>query len=118
MVYEEEVQIDQEVKSELDGYLLGWDGVQSQSMFGGIAYLVHERPLAILMEGVIGMGLADAHRARALTLAGVSPFRGPPDDARFDRWVQFVLLLPEDVASVVPWLEAAFDHVTSLGPST
>ena len=110
---DDEVQVDEEVKVELDRRLLSLDGVTTREMFGGVGYLVSGKPFAVLMEGVIGMGLSDAHTGRALTLAGVSPFRLPYDDVRLEGWVQFVLVLAEDAAAVIPWLEAAVSFATS-----
>ena len=75
--------------------------------------MVRGKMFATLMEGAVGMKLPDDARTRALTLAGVSPFRAP-SGGPFGRWFQFVLLLQEGVPSVVPWLEAAFTHVASL----
>ena len=110
---DDEVQVDQEVKDALDHQLLSLDGVTTREIFGSVGYLVSDKPFAVLMEGVIGMGLSDAHSGRALTLAGVSPFRLPYDDVRLDGWVQFVLVLAEDTAAVIPWLEAAISYATS-----
>ena len=75
--------------------------------------MVKGKMFSTLAEGVVGMKLPDDLRARALTLAGVSPFRSP-SGGPFGQWIQFVLLLEEDVPSVVPWLEAAYNHVASL----
>jgi len=48
---------------------------------------------------------------RGLTLAGVSPFRPPSLDNPIRGWVQFVLLLPEDVPELEGWFQAAMDNV-------
>jgi len=109
----EEVLIDEEVKEALDQRLLGWPRVTSGAMLGGVSYLAQGRAFALLLEGVIAMKLSPELRVRALTLAGVSPFRPPEDEARMERWVQFVVLLPEDVPAVIPWLEAACGYAAS-----
>ena len=104
--------IDEELKSALEGQMSSWPDVTSRRMFGGAGFMVQGKMFAALAEGVVGMKLPDDIRARALTLAGVSPFR--PTGGPFGKWVQFLLLMEEDVPSVVPWLEAAFNHVASL----
>ena len=105
--------IDEEVKSALDGPLLAWPDVTTRRMFGGVAYMAKGKMFAVLMEGVVGMKLPDDRRAGALTLAGVSPFRSPSGGS-FGDWVQFVILLEDDVPAVLPWLEAAHSYVASL----
>ena len=110
--YDEEVTIDEEVRAALDGQLLNWDNVTTQKLFGGAGYFITEKIFAILLEGVVAMTLPDELTAQALTLAGVSPFISPSDDEAFSRWVQFVLLLPEDISAVLPWIEAAYNHVS------
>ncbi len=89
------------------------DGVTSEGLLGGVGYAVEGRPFAILLEGVIAMTLSEELRARALTLAGVSPFVSPLEDDEYARWVQFLLLLPEDIPAVLPWLEAAYGYVST-----
>lgn len=118
MSLDEELTIDEEVRRELDSHLLAWEGVTTGRLLGGVAYLVQGRPFAVLMEGVIGMCLPGQLRSRALSLAGVSPFRPPAGGPEAQdalplkgQWVQFVLLLPEDTAEVLPWLEAACQYV-------
>ena len=105
--------VDEEVKGALDAHLLSWKDVTSRQMFGGVAYMAQGKMFAVLMEGVLGMKLPDTFREQALTLAGVSPFRSS-SGRQFGSWVQFVLLLGEDVRAVGPWLEAAYNYVGSL----
>ena len=105
--------VDEEVKVALDGHLLTWKDVTSRRLFGGVSYMARGKMFAVLMEGVLGMKLSDELRAQALTLAGVSPFRSP-SGGRFGQWVQFVLIMGEDVPAVIPWVEAAHDYVASL----
>ena len=109
----EEVLIDEDVRQALDEELLAWDRVTSSEMFGGVSYKVDGRPFAILMEGVVACGLPEEVRPRALTLAGVSPFLAPSDVGEFEDWVQLVLLLPEDLPAVRPWLEAGYAEIAS-----
>ena len=104
---------DEEVRGALDGQMLPWKGVSARAMFGGVAYMVDGKMFSILMEGVVGAKLPPELRARALTMAGVSPLRGP-SGAPFGEWIQFVMLMDEDVPTLVPWLEAAFNYVGSL----
>ena len=111
--YDEEVTIDEEVRAALDGQILNWENVTSQKLFGGAGYFVIEKVFAILLEGVVAMSLPDELRARSLTLAGVSPFISPSGGEEFSRWVQFVLLLPEDISAVTPWIQAAYNHVSA-----
>ena len=111
--YEEEVLIDEEVRASLDVPLLALDGVTSEGLLGGVSYVVESRPFAILLEGVIAMTLPEELRRMALTLAGVSPFISPSADDEYARWVQFLLLLPEDIPAVQPWLEAAYGYVSA-----
>ena len=105
---------DEEVKQALDIVLLSWPNVSSRKMFGGVGYMVGGKMFAALSEGVVGAKLPEDLRAQALQLAGVSPFR--PTGRPFGGWVQFVMLLAEDVSAVVPWLEAASRYVAS-GPA-
>ena len=109
----DEFEIDAEVKAALDARLLAWPGVSGEPMLGGAGYAVHGKPFAALLEGVVAMSLPPQLRARALTLAGVSPLPAVQDDARFAGWAQFLLLMPEDLDAVSPWLRAAYDHVTT-----
>lgn len=115
----DEITIDDDVRRALDQELLNWKGVSSSEMFGGIAYEVEGTPFAILLEGVVACGLSRDLRARALGLAGVSPFAAPFRNGAFDDWVQLLLLLPEDLPTLRPWLEAGYSHAvsrTSAGP--
>ena len=93
---------DEEAKQALDIVLLSWPNVSSRKMF------------AALSEGVVGAKLPEDIRVQALQLAGVSPFR--PTGRPFGGWVQFVMLLADDVSAVIPWLEAASRYVAS-GPA-
>ena len=113
MVYEDEILIDEDVKFTIDGHVLSWDRLEAKPALGGVGYHIAGKPFAILLEGMIAMDLPDVLRDRALTLAGVSPFRSPADDDELKHWVQFLLLLPEDVPTVVPWLESAYNYVGS-----
>ena len=107
--------VDEEVRLGLDGILLSRPNVTARNMFGGVCYMVYGKMFVILMEGVIALKLHDQLREQALTLAGVSPFRGPLGRP-FGQWVQFVILLEEDLPSITPWLDAARDYVESLPP--
>ena len=109
----DEVTIDDEVRRALDEELLSWKGVGSSEMFGGVAYEVEGTPFAILLEGVVACGLPRDLRARAMGLAGVSPFAAPSRDGAFDDWVQLLLLLPEDLPALRPWLEAGYSRTVS-----
>ena len=104
--------IDPEVREALDGHILPWEDVTSRAMFGGVAYMVKGKMFSMLAEGVMAMKLPDELRSRALTLAGVSPFK--PTGSTFGRWIQFVILLDDDVPVLIPWLEAAHKYVASL----
>ena len=104
--------VDPNVHKALDASVLPWEGVTSRAMFGGVGYMVDGKMFAALMEGVVGMKLPDQVRARALTLVGVSPFM--PTGKPFGVWVQFLVLLEDDVQTLTPWLEAARDYVASL----
>ncbi|MCI0440167.1 MAG: hypothetical protein L0177_13715 [Chloroflexi bacterium] len=113
MTYDDELLIDEEVKAVLDESLLALDNVTTGRAFGGVSYEVGGRPFAILLEGVVALNLPPDLRRRGLSLAGVSPFTPPFGDKGFDGWVQMVVLLPEDLKDVLPWLEAAYKHVAS-----
>ena len=106
----DEFEIDAGVKAALDAHLLGWPDTSAGPILGGAGYAVRGKPFAALLEGVVAMSLPPQLRARALTLAGVSPLPAAQDDARFAGWTQFLLLLPEDLDAVLPWLRAAYDH--------
>ena len=110
----EEVLIDEDVRRALDDELLAWDRVTSSERFGGVSYEVDGRPFAVLMEGVVAFGLPEEVRSKALTLAGVSPFLAPSDGGEFEDWVQLLLLLPEDLPAVRPWLEAGYAQAARL----
>lgn len=113
MSFDDEVLIDEEVRKALDEVLLTWDGVSAGRMLDGVSYETRGEPFALLMEGTVAAKLEPSTRAQALSLAGVSPFRPPSGDGgEFPDWVQFVLLLPEDVEAVTPWLEAAYKQAT------
>jgi hypothetical protein len=108
---DEEVLIDGDVRAALDEHLLTMDGVTGAPLYGGIGYLVDGRPFAVLLEGVLGMRLPDDLQRRSLGLAGVSPLRPPSRDEPIPGWVQFVLLLPEDLPEVAPWIQEALENV-------
>ena len=110
---DEEFEIDPEVRAVLDARLPAWDGVSSEPLLGGAGYAVRGRPFAALLEGVVTMSLPRELAARALTLAGVSPLPAASDDPRFAGWTQFLLLLPEDVDAVMPWLKASYDYASA-----
>ena len=111
METDEEALIDGDVRAALDEHLLVIDGVTGAPLYGGIGYLVDGRPFAVLLEGVVGMHLPDDLQRRSLGLAGVSPLRPPSRDEPIPGWVQFVLLLPEDLPEVAPWIQAALENV-------
>ena len=102
---------DEELKQALDSVLLSWPNVSSRKMFGGVDYMVGGQMFAALSEGVVGAKLPDDLRRQALQLAGVSPFQ--PTGRPLGTWVQFVVLLADDVSVVIPWLEAASQYVAS-----
>ena len=104
--------VDPEVREALDAHILPWEDVTSRAMFGGVAYMVKGKMFAMLGEGVVAMKLPDELRSRALTLAGVSPFK--PTGSTFGQWIQFVILLDDDVPVLVPWLESTRNYVASL----
>jgi TfoX/Sxy family transcriptional regulator of competence genes len=104
--------IDPEVREALDAFILPWEDVSSRAMFGGVAYMVKGKMFAMLGEGVVAMKLPDELRSRALTMAGVSPFK--PSGSNFGQWIQFLILLDDDVPVLIPWLEAAREYVKSL----
>ncbi len=106
--------VDPEVRSALDGRLVAMQDVTSRSMFGGVGYMVGGKMFAALAEGVVAMKLPDEQRQRALGLAGVSPFS--PAGRPFRQWVQFLVLMEEDVPAVLPWVESAFEYVGSQPP--
>jgi hypothetical protein len=111
MVYDEEILIDDEMRTALNAHFLSIDGVTSGNQFGGVSYLLNGQPFAILMEGVVALRLPPANMEHALTLAGVSPFRPPSLDDPIKGWLQFVLLLPEDVYVLYAWFDAAMEQV-------
>ncbi len=110
MGLEDEVLIDEEVKQALDRQLQALEGVTSGSLLGGASYSVSDHPFAVLLEGVVALNLPDEQRRHGLTLAGVSPFYSPTDEEGFENWVQLVILLPEDLPAIAPWLEVAYRH--------
>ncbi len=117
MTFDSEVLIDEEVKAAFDSHILAWPGTSAGQSHGGASYEANGGPFAVLLEGVLAARLAPDLRARALNLAGVSPFR-PPNQAReVEGWIQFVVVLAEDVPDVVPWVEAAYNYATSVGGS-
>ena len=103
---------DQEVRDALEDHLPLREDVTSRAMFGGVGYMVRGKMFAALTEGAVAAKLPEELRTRALALAGVSPFR--PGGRPFGEWVQFVVLLADDVPAVVPWLEAAYEYVGPL----
>ena len=110
---DDEFEIDPDVRAALDARLLEWPGVSGARLLGGAGYAVEGRPFAALLEGVVAMSLPRELIRRALSLAGVSPLAAATDDPRFAGWTQFLLLLPEDVDAVIPWLNASYDHVSA-----
>ncbi len=116
MSMEEEVLIDPEVKAALDDHILGWDRVSSGSVYGGVSYDVDGKTFAILLEGVIAVSLPDDLRMKALGLAGVSPFQPRSEDDGYAEWVQMVILLPDGVPDVVPWIQAAYEYTSGNTP--
>ena len=114
-MFDDEVLIDEEVKAAFDGHVLAWPGTSAGQSHGGASYEAAGGPFAVLLEGMLAARLPPDLRARALTLAGVSPFRPPYEDREVEGWIQFVVLLAEDVPDVVPWVEAAYKYATSGG---
>ena len=114
MSMEEEILVDPEVKAALDEHVLGWDGVSVGSLHGGVSYEADGEAFAILLEGVIAARLPDELRSQALGLAGVSPFHpdaGGEDDG-YAEWVRMVILLPDGVPDIVPWIQAAYEYTS------
>ena len=110
---DDEFEIDPAVREALDARLLDWPDVSDAQLLGGAGYAVSGKPFAALLEGVVAMSLPRELTGRALSLAGVSPLAASADDPRFAGWTQFLLLLPEDVDAVLPWLKASYDHVSA-----
>ena len=110
---DDEFEIDPAVREALDAQLLVWQGVTRARLLGGAGYVVEGRPFAALLEGVVAMSLPRDLARRALGLAGVSPLAASTGDPQFAGWTQFLLLLPEDVDAVLPWLKASYDHVSA-----
>ena len=106
--------VDPEIKNELDAKLLPWDGVTNRSMFGGVCYMVQGKMFAVHAEGVVAMKLPEELRRTALGLAGVSPFYGPGGPVPFGEWIQFVVVIPDNVTGALPWLQEAYKYVASL----
>ena len=104
--------VDAEVEVALDSRVLAWKDVTTRRMFGGVAYMVRGKMFAALMEGAVAMKLPDELRIRALPQDGVSLFR--PIGGQFGQWVQFEILMEDDVPAVIQWLESAFEYVASL----
>ena len=113
---EEEILIDPDVKAVFDEHLLGWDRVSTGSLHGGVGYSVDGAAFAVLLEGVIAARLPDQLRAKAFGLAGVSPFQPPAGDDGYEEWVQMVILLPDGVPDVVPWIQAAYEYASGNAP--
>ncbi len=109
----DEFEIDPSVREALNAQLLAWPDVSDVPLLGGAGYAVSGKPFAALLEGVVAMSLPRELTGRALSLAGVSPLAASTDDPQFAGWTRFVLLLPEDVDAVLPWLKAAYDHVSA-----
>ncbi len=116
MSMEEEILIDPEVKAAFDQQVLGWDRVSAGSVHGGASYDIAGAAFAILLEGVIAARLPDGLRAKALGLAGVSPYQPPAGGNESAEWVQMVILLPDGVPDVVPWIQAAYDYTSGNTP--
>ena len=113
MSMEEELLIDPDIKAAFDEHVLRWDSVSTGPLYGGVGYSVASETFAILLEGVIAARLPDDLRSRALGLAGVSPFHPPDGDDGYAEWVQMLILLPDGVPDVVPWIQAAYEYASS-----
>ena len=116
MSMEEEILIDQDVKAVFDEHLLGWDRVSTGPVHGGVGYKVAGATFAVLLEGVIAARLPDDLRSKAFGLAGVSPFQPPDGGDGYAEWVQMVILLPDGVPDVVPWIRAAYEYTSGNTP--
>ncbi len=110
---DDEFEIDPEVRAALDARLLEWPGVSGTALLGGVGYITEGRPFAVLLEGVVAMSLPIELARRALSLAGVSPLPAGDDEPLLAGWMQFLLLLPEDVDAVLPWLKASYDYTSA-----
>ncbi len=113
---EEEILLDPDVKASLDEHLLGWDRVSAGSLHGGVSYSVDGGAFAILLEGVIAARLPGDLRSKAFGLAGVSPFQPLAGDDGYAEWVQMVILLPDGVPDIVPWIQAAYEYTSDKTP--
>ena len=94
---EEEILIDQDVKAVFDEHLLGWDRVSTGPVHGGVGYSVAGATFAILLEGV-------------------TSFQPPDGGDGYAEWVQMVILLPDGVPDVVPWIRAAYEYASGDTP--
>ena len=109
--------VDLEIRDELNAHLLPWIDVNTRDMFGGACYLVKGKMFAIIIGGGVVMKLPQEHRQKALALPGVAPFtciRG----RQFGEWLQFMLIRPDNVSNVMPWLREAYSYVASLPRSS
>ena len=106
--------VDPGVQRALDAHALPWEGVTTRAMFGGVAYMVGGKMFAMLAEGVVAMKLPDPLRSRALAHGGRLALHPQSGKRLSGHWVQFLVLLEDDVGVLIPWLEAAREYVASL----
>ena len=101
-----------EIKEQLDPRLLQWPGVTSREMFGAICYLVQDKMFAIVTQDSVATKLPEHERQEAISKHGASEFvvsSGRP----FGEWTQFPAADPNELDSVMPWVNKGYDYVQS-----
>ena len=102
------------IHAKLDGFLLPWDEVSTQGIFGGRGYFVGDRLFSSFYGGVMPK-LPDQDREEALNRRIATPFTPVPGH-RFGNRVRFPLEGPDGVEALPPWLRKTYEYVQAKPP--
>ncbi len=107
---------DASVQSELDAALLTWADVSTRTMFGGHGFFVGDRMFAVYYRGAVAMKLPEPRRTEALHCGLATPFT-PTPGRPFGDWVSLSVDESGSIGDLLPWLQAAIEHVRITPPT-
>lgn len=105
----------EELASRVRAALNGMPAVRETRMFGGIAFMLHDRMMAAASRHGLLLRIGKQREAEALSRMGTRPMV-----MRDRRMTGYIYVDPRELtaASLQRWLEMAKTHVQSLGPKS
>jgi len=104
--YDEETM--QEIRKELEGKILQWQGVKPKEMMGCLTYFCGKKFFAFLVtNGIVLTKLSEDHRLTLSKNMGGEPFEMASKTVK--TWIKVPLKKPKDVKLVLPFVKKSYD---------